>query len=193
MAKAFDPFFTTKGVGKGTGLGLSQVYGMVRQAGGIARIESSPGQGTTVALFLPHAINYTDTEPRRDQDASAPATITATVLAVDDDPDVRRFLAASLESLGYGVLEAEDGYAGLAALARSSPDVMIIDYAMPGMTGAEVAREARIKFPGLPIIFASGYSETAAIEKVLDANTGVLRKPFAVSELQEALVKILVR
>ncbi len=112
-ARAFDPFFTTKPLGKGTGLGLSQVYAMARQAGGTARIESEPGRGTTVRLWLPRteagaaeaAAPMVRAEPRQGE-------VAATVLVVDDDPDVRRFLADSLEALGYAALEAADGAAG---------------------------------------------------------------------------------
>ncbi|MEJ7686915.1 MAG: ATP-binding protein [Variovorax sp.] len=192
-ARAFDPFFTTKGIGKGTGLGLSQVYGMVRQAGGTVRIHSRPGAGTTIRLLLrctgmtaaladANAAGKIDGMPR-----------SATVLVVDDDPDVRRFLADSLDALGYRALEAEDGPAGIAALDRFGPDAMIVDFAMPGMTGAEVAREAHARRPALPIIFASGFSETAAIEEVAGKNTPILRKPFRVDELHAALVDALRR
>jgi CheY-like chemotaxis protein len=187
IARAFDPFFTTKGVGKGTGLGLSQVYGMARQAGGIARIRSTAGQGTTVSIFLratsEGATQDARTAQKDDLDMAAPAT----VLVVDDDPGVRQFLADSLDSFGYAVVEAANGEAGLEMLARAAPDLMLVDYAMPGMTGAEVARRARETHPHMPIVFASGYAETAALENVLDENTLILRKPFRLRELQEAV------
>jgi PAS domain S-box-containing protein len=185
VERAFDPFFTTKGVGKGTGLGLSQVYAMARQAGGIARIRSSPGRGATVSIFLPvtHAAPQAIAALAEQADAHPAA---ATILVIDDDRDVRRFLADSLDSFGYAVLQAEDGPAGLDALARHAPDLAIIDYAMPGMTGAEVAQQIRMNKPGMPIIFASGYAETSALDGVTE-NATVLRKPFRVSELQNAV------
>ncbi|HSC60601.1 MAG TPA: PAS domain S-box protein, partial [Rhizomicrobium sp.] len=193
IARAFDPFFTTKGVGKGTGLGLSQVYGMAQQAGGIARIRSTSGQGTTVSIFLrataEGAAQNVRAAQREDLDMAAPATI----LVVDDDPGVRQFLADSLDSFGYAVLEAENGEAGLEMLSRAAPDLMLVDYAMPGMTGAEVARRARETHAHMPIVFASGYAETAALENVLDENTLILRKPFRLGDLQDAIAKALRR
>jgi PAS domain S-box-containing protein len=190
-AKAFDPFFTTKGVGSGTGLGLSQVYGMVRQAGGVARIRSVPEQGTMVRLLLP-SLDKIPSAAADGEESESPITATpATVLIVDDDADVRQFLVETLQTFGYHVLEAEDGYAGLSVLAKCSPDLVIVDYAMPGLTGAEMARELRLKWPKLPILFASGYAETAAIEEVLDENTSVLRKPFEISRLHAITSKML--
>src|SRR3954451_17007550 len=100
---------------------------------------------------------------------------------------VRCFLADALKSLGYAPIEAADGRAGIAMLERARPDVLILDYAMPGMTGAEVAREARVRGYDLPIVFATGFAETAAIETVPGRNIPVLRKPFRVRDLQEVL------
>ncbi len=187
LERAFDPFFTTKGVGKGTGLGLSQVYGIARQSGGGVRIESAVGRGTTVRILLPR----TDAPAARTIAAAAEAGIAAparhSVLLVDDDPDVRRMLADALESLGYRVTQAEDGEAGLARLDAARPDLVIVDFAMPGMSGAEVAAAIRARRPELPIVFASGYSDTAAIERALGPNAPLLRKPFRLDELQAAL------
>ena len=192
-ARAFDPFFTTKGVGKGTGLGLSQVYGMAQQAGGAVRIASEPGKGTAISIFLritsdAAALNLKIPE----RDIAAPAA-TATILVIDDDPDVRRFLVESLDSFGYAVLEADSGPAGPDTLERVTPDALVVDYAMPGMTSAEVARQVRIKHPKLPILFASGYAETRALETVSDENTRILRKPFRMDDLQDAVAKALRR
>ena len=187
-ARAFDPFFTTKGVGKGTGLGLSQVYGMTRQAGGVARIDSRPSQGTTVVLLLEAVeASSSNTHARAGGGEAAAAPQGQTVLVVDDDPDVRQFLSDSLDALGFAYTVAEDGERGLAALEESVPDVLLLDFAMPGMTGAEVAERVRARHPDLPIIFASGYSETAAIESVVGNRSVVLRKPFSVADLDAAL------
>ena len=192
VARAFDPFYTTKGPGKGTGLGLSQVYGAVRQAGGAVRIDSRIGEGTTVRLFLQrtHAVGAGETKEPLE---SGRREISARILVVDDDPDVRRFLAESLQASGFVIIEAEDGQAGLAALERSAPDVMIVDYAMPGLNGVEVARLAKDKRPDLPIIFATGYAESAAIEKFGGPDALVLRKPFRVDELLALLASTLDR
>jgi PAS domain S-box-containing protein len=192
-AKAFDPFFTTKGAGKGTGLGLSQVYGMARQAGGVARIQSTPQQGTTVRLLLPRLDKIRTAAADQEESDSPTVPMQATVLVVDDDADVRQFLAEALQTFGHHVLEAEDGYAGLSVLAKSSPHLVIVDFAMPGLTGAEMVRELRPKRPDLPILFTSGYAETAEIEEALDENTSVLRKPFEISKLQQIISELLQR
>lgn len=189
LARAFDPFFTTKGVGKGTGLGLSQVYGMVRQAGGAVRIASRLGAGTTVRMLLREsalaANAATDT-----MDEAPAARAPATIMVVDDDADVRGFIAETLRALGFEAHEAADGAAALAALERLRPDAVVLDFAMPGCNGADVAREMRKLKPDLPIVFASGFSETAAIDAV-GGNTRLLRKPFRAEELRAALAEVL--
>ncbi|HEY8565436.1 MAG TPA: PAS domain S-box protein [Beijerinckiaceae bacterium] len=191
LERAFDPFFTTKGIGKGTGLGLSQVYGIARQAGGAVRLESREGHGTTVRILLPR----TDAALHPDQAGGglgqSEVGASATILIVDDDPDIRRVLADSLDALGYRVVEAADGPAGLAALDAESPDLMMVDFAMPGMNGAEVARAARQRRPSLPIVFASGYADTAAIESAAGPDTPVLRKPFRIHDLQAVVAQML--
>ncbi len=192
-AKAFDPFFTTKAAGKGTGLGLSQVYGMARQAGGVARIQSTPQQGTTVRLLLPGHDKIRPVAAEREESDAPIAPMEATILVVDDDADVRQFLVETLQTFGYHVLEAEDGYAGLSVLTKSSPHLAIVDYAMPSLTGVEMVRELRLKRPDLPILFASGYAETAEIEDALDENTSVLRKPFEIAKLQQIISELLQR
>ncbi len=190
MARAFDPFFTTKGVGKGTGLGLSQVYGAVRQAGGTVRIDSRLGEGTTVRLFLPQTCTREQQDDAR-VDGVGQGEISARVLVVDDDPDVRRFMLESLDALGLEVTTAEDGPSGLSELERCDPDVVILDFSMPGMNGADVAKLIRQKRPRLPIIFATGFAESAAIEAAGPPDTPVLRKPFGVGELQATLAEVL--
>jgi signal transduction histidine kinase/CheY-like chemotaxis protein len=190
VERAFEPFFTTKEVGKGTGLGLSQVYGTLRQSGGAVRIESTPGAGTVVRLYL----RCTDALPRKLDEEDVAGGVprpAATILVVDDDPDVRAFLAESLDSLGYAAVTVEGGSAALKALERISPQVMILDFAMPEMNGAEVAKKIRQLRPDLPIIFASGYSETAAIRSVTGERSRILHKPFKVHELQAALGELL--
>jgi len=187
LRRAIDPFFTTKPVGKGTGLGLAQVYGSARQAGGTVRIESKPGQGTTVRVFF----QRTDQPVKRkaaDRLANAPAANSlATVLLVDDDNDLRSMLSGALSNLGYEVEEAVDGPAALLTLEKFRPDVVVIDFAMPGLNGAEVAKKARTRWPGLPIVLASGYADTGAIEEAVGQDTKLLRKPFRIDELLEAV------
>jgi len=193
-ARAFDPFYTTKGVGQGTGLGLAQVYGIARSAGGTARIESIPERGTIVRLLLPLRHDEAPAE-----EGAGPGTEAAIrlekrhVLVVDDDEGFRGMLVEALRDLGCMVTEAADGAAGLAALEASAFDLMVVDFAMPGMTGAEVAAAASVRHPALPILFASGYANTAAIEAVAGADAPILRKPFGVEELRAALDAVLHR
>jgi PAS domain S-box-containing protein len=189
-ARAFDPFFTTKGVGKGTGLGLSQVYGTVRQAGGAVRIETTQGAGTTIRMYL----QATAARPKTHQHAGRadiPAEAAARVMVVDDDPDVRAFMQESLQSLGYQPLIFSDGATALQELDGQKPDAVILDFAMPGMNGAEVAREIGRLQPRLPIVFASGFAETAAIEAVAGNTATLLRKPFQLADLQTLLAAVL--
>jgi CheY-like chemotaxis protein len=183
-ARAFEPFFTTKDVGKGTGLGLSQVYGMVRRAGGTARIENRHPQGTSVTLLLRStALPAAEAENSGAQEAPGPRR-RRTVLVVDDDVDVRRVMVDWLEMLGCTVLIAEDGFAYLSTLHEEKPDLLLLDYAMPGITGAELAQVVRGRWPGLPIVFASGYSNTDVIEAAMGPGAMVLRKPFQLAELE---------
>jgi PAS domain S-box-containing protein len=188
LDRAFEPFFTTKEVGKGTGLGLSMVYGMARQSGGAARIESVPDKGTAVSLLFRKAEESaiqgaTGTE---EPAAAAPAPSPLSILVIDDDPDVRAFIAAALEEQGYRVSEAADGAKGLASIAKDTPDLAIVDFIMPGMSGAEVAREIRKKNPRLPVLFVSGYSETDAIKRTAP-DAPLLAKPFRAEALHKAV------
>ena len=189
LERAFDPFFTTKGVGKGTGLGLSQVYGIAHQGGGTVRIDSQPGLGTAIRIYLPVTPAGPHATQVPPQDDVLPTG--AKILVVDDDADVRAMLAEVLASLGYAVAEAADGAAGLASLGTQQPDLMILDYAMPGLTGAEVAKLAWQQQPDLPILFASGYADTASIENVAGTNAIVLRKPFRIADLKAAIAAAL--
>ena len=186
LDKVFDPFFTTKPIGKGTGLGLSQVYGIAQQSGGLARIDSVEGQGATVEIWLPLT-----REPNLEAGEAAIATlgrrvVRARVLLVEDDEGVRRFIAESLEMLGYSVVCAAHGREGLDRLADETPELMIIDYAMPGLNGVEVAEAARAKAPGLPIILATGYADMEAVHKLFDPSH-ILRKPFQINDLDVAV------
>ena len=187
--RAFEPFFTTKEVGKGTGLGLSMVYGLARQSGGAARIESRIGEGTTVKLLFRKA----DTEvageaasPDADQTQPEPQRLPASVLVIDDDPDVRAFIAETLEEQGYRVLQASDGQEGLRQFDRDQVDLVIVDFIMPEMSGAEVARKIRAKLPDQPILFVSGYSETEAVKRTAP-DAPLLAKPFRPDALHKAV------
>jgi PAS domain S-box-containing protein len=185
LARATEPFFSTKPLGKGTGLGLAQVYGIARQSGGTLRLESEEGAGTRACLLLPSAPEGAAGEvATAGPDAAEPvAAAAARILVVDDDEDVREFLADALTSLGHRVATLPDGEAALAALAKEAPDLLLADFAMPGMNGAELACAARRLHPALPIVFVTGFAESDQLEGALGPGAPVLRKPFGVDEL----------
>ncbi|MGI4856308.1 MAG: ATP-binding protein [Janthinobacterium lividum] len=192
LARVFEPFFTTKPIGKGTGLGLAQVYGITRQCGGAVRVRTAPGAGTTFSLLFPFVAEGARPAPVIAEHALlAPPRRPAghTVLIIDDDDNVRESFAAGLALEGYAVDEARSGSEGLAKLALRAPDVLIVDYAMPGMNGADVAQEAQRRHPGLPVIMVSGYADSAALDRV--ANATIIRKPFSLSRLSEVLAATL--
>ena len=191
MAKVFDPFFTTKPIGKGTGLGLSQVYGIAQQSGGTVRLASVEGRGTTVEIWLPEAEAATAAPADISSAEAAAEAPHQRILVIDDDEAVRRFMVESLQSLGYSVDEAADGEAGLRVLAGAAPDLIIVDYAMPGMTGVDLVLRARAVAPGVPIILATGYADMEAVDRVMPTES-VLRKPFRLAELGVAVRKALV-
>ena len=188
--RAFDPFFTTKALGKGTGLGLAQVYGVARQAGGDARIASAPGGGTTVTLFFREAGAATVALPADAEVKPTPIQGSATVLLVDDDDAVRRVVRGGLEMRGFKVLDADSGEAALKLVAVEAPQIAVVDYAMPGMDGAQTAEQLRRLLPNLPIILASGHADTAAVERVLGGSAMVMRKPFDLDVLSDAVTRI---
>ena len=187
-ARVFEPFFTTKDVGKGTGLGLSMVYGMARQSGGTARIASELGKGTSVSLFFRRAETASEAESAAVStgDGLVEAKLGALVVVIDDDPDVRGFIVTSLAEFGYQVGEAGDGPSGIALVEKLSPDVVVIDYVMPGMSGAEVAAAILAKRPDQPLLFVSGYSETDDIRRAAP-NASLLAKPFRPDALDAAV------
>jgi len=188
IERAFDPFFTTKGVGKGTGLGLSQVYGVARQAGGTAQIASRPGLGTAITLLLRRSTaEAVAADVRHEPQAVLAPSPGATVLVVDDDDPVRALACEILELLGYRVLEAESGETALDLLETVRPDLMLLDYAMPGMSGAELAARARRRWPDVPIVFASGHADTAQVEAALGGEAVILRKPFDMETLARTI------
>jgi PAS domain S-box-containing protein len=188
LERAFEPFFTTKEVGKGTGLGLSMVYGMARQSGGTARIESAPGKGTSVKLMFRKASEAVNETKAAETHAPAPdmAAEPLSVLVIDDDPDVRDFIAATLEEQGYSVSHASDGRDGIKLFEQVQPDLVIVDFIMPGLSGADVARKIREKIADQPILFVSGYSETDAVKRTAP-DAPLLTKPFRAEALHKAV------
>ena len=164
LSKATEPFFTTKGPGKGTGLGLSMVHGLAAQSGGLLRIESRPHLGTTVDLWLPRATTSAVSVARTVQPGGpSPETEPCKVLVVDDDLLVMTGTAAMIEDLGHTSIEAHSAAEALAKLdAGVEVDLVITDHAMPSMTGLQLAVCIQDRFPGLPIILATGYAELPA-------------------------------
>jgi signal transduction histidine kinase len=182
-AKVFEPFFTTKEIGKGSGLGLSQVLGFAKQSGGGVRIRTNPGKGTSVYIYLPRAAAKPAlAELPAARNVPAPAS-GASVLLVDDDSSVRAITADLLRELGYEVIEAGSGGAALDLLDRERVDLMLVDFAMPGMSGAEVARAAQGKYPAMPILFVTGFADRSALAGVGDRQ--IIGKPFNQHELAQ--------
>jgi signal transduction histidine kinase len=191
-AKVFEPFFTTKEIGKGSGLGLSQVLGFAKQSGGGVRIESRVGDGTSIRIYLPRTkAKAEERSPSAPAIAAHKDTPAARILLVDDDHAVREVTSTTLRDLGYTVVEAGSGGAALDILTREPTiDLLIIDFAMPGMSGAEVARQARAKRPTLPILFITGFADRAALAGV--SETHIVGKPFVNDELATKLRSVLV-
>jgi CheY-like chemotaxis protein len=181
--KVFEPFFTTKEIGKGSGLGLSQVLGFAKQSGGGVRIESAEGKGTWVHIYLPRASGVPQ-PVRVDGKRSLPSVRTgASILLVDDDGAVRDVTAAMLREIGYRVEEANSGEAALDLIGRERFDLAVIDYAMPGMSGAELAGTVRDERPNLPVLFVTGFAERGALSGISDRQ--IVSKPFLTGELAE--------
>jgi CheY-like chemotaxis protein len=183
LAKAFEPFFTTKEIGKGSGLGLSQVLGFAKQSGGGMRIETRVGEGTSVKVYLPRAA-ATDVGdvPNALVGANRHPRKGAIILLVDDDSAVREVTASILRELGYVVLEVGSGGAALDLLdGEAGVDLVVLDFAMPGMNGMELARQVRSRFPTLPTLFITGYADKTELDEVDEAR--IVKKPFIGDEL----------
>jgi signal transduction histidine kinase/CheY-like chemotaxis protein len=182
LAKAFEPFFTTKEIGKGSGLGLSQVLGFAKQSGGGIRIDTRVGEGTSIKVYLPRAAENTVLEGSAfNADPGAIERRGAVILLVDDDSAVRQVTASMLEEIGYVMLTMGSGGAALDALDHTKVDLVLLDFAMPGMSGVELARQIRQKFPALPILFVTGYADKAAFADVSEER--IIKKPFIGNEL----------
>ena len=197
VAKAFDPFFTTKPLGAGTGLGLSMTYGFARQSGGHVRVYSEPGRGTTMCIYL----------PRHDVDAPAEGLATGVealesagdgevVLVIDDEPTIRMLIVEVLREAGYVAIEAFDAPSALRALeSLSRIDLLITDVGLPGgLNGRQIADAARVRRPGLKVLFITGYAENAALGNgYLDPGMSVVTKPFAMDALARKIGEMMAR
>lgn len=188
----FEPFFTTKDVGKGTGLGLSQVYGFAKQSGGFVTVESTPGRGTLIEVFLKRSLESRSTIHQAL--AVSPETGTGIVLVVEDDAAVRATTSGMLDDLGYLVVSAETGSAALKIVQDNSAiDLVFSDVVMPdGMNGVELARRITSLRPGMPVLLTSGYTAQRALpEMPAGGGLALLKKPFTQAELSIAIRDIM--
>ena len=194
VLKAFEPFFTTKEIGHGTGLGLSQVYGFVKQSGGHVKIYSELASGTSVKLYLPRLYSDDPIESIEPPPNIAKAQAGETILAVEDDIDVRAHTCGILRELGYRVLEAANGAAALDTL-RSQPevDLLFTDVGLPGgMNGRQLAGAAQELNPKLKVLFTTGYARDAIVhDGRLDAGVQLITKPFTYAALSGKLRELL--
>jgi PAS domain S-box-containing protein len=189
LAQAFEPFFTTKELGKGTGLGLSQVYGFARQSGGLATVESTPGAGTTVSLYLPAVVMPAEVETAADAVPEREAAGPLDVLLVEDDAEVATIVETMLSDLGHHVTRAEAAAPALHLIESDAPfDLMLTDVVMPGgINGVQLALKATQIRPALRVLLSSGYARDALDETLAEARWPLLRKPYTKAELDEGL------
>jgi PAS domain S-box-containing protein len=193
MARVFEPFFTTKEVGRGTGLGLSQVYGFVKQSGGYIRVNSEPGRGTIVRVYLPRlAAEVEDIPPAPTAHAPVDTVNRETILVVEDDDDVRAFTVACVSELGYSVLQAPEGQTALNLVQDlgGEIDLLFTDIVMPGMSGVDLATAATALQPHLRVLFTSGYTRDA-MGSHARAGADMLTKPFTFAALASKLREVL--
>ena len=175
LTRVLEPFFTTKEVGKGTGLGLPMVYGLAQQSGGTVTIRSTVGAGTTVELYLSRAAAEREDGPREKQ-TIAPDAPKVRILLVDDDAEVSTVTAAYLADMGHRVVEAADGSSALDILKTDDQlDLLVADFAMPGMTGTDLADKARAIRPEIGILLVTGYADP----RRLPEGYPMLHKPFS--------------
>jgi len=190
LQKAFEPFFTTKEVGKGSGLGLAQVFGFAKQSGGGACIETELGVGTTVKVYLPRVQAPERTLGEAEQAPGAPrGPVSNSVLLVDDDHSVREVTAQMLSNLGYAVTQADSGQQALQLLQDGiRVDLLLADFAMPGMNGGELARAVLSRYPTLPVVFITGYAELGELGM---GSSTIIQKPFREEQLASKLNLVL--
>jgi signal transduction histidine kinase/CheY-like chemotaxis protein len=185
-AMAFEPFFTTKPPGTGSGLGLSQVFGTARQSGGGVQLDTVPGEGTAITVYLPRAPAGSAPARYGSAPAAQPEVGSAVILVVDDDPAVLGTMADILKNIGYSVVQATGGAAALDLLEREPVDLLLTDIVMAPISGPELVERVVELHPGLPILFISGYAGAAGLTGDL-SKFGLIRKPFEASELRRQI------
>ena len=198
LGRVFEPFFTTKPAGEGTGLGLSQVYGFVKQSGGFVRIESTPGEGTQVRIFLPgHEKRLVPKEaispPPAEAGSEAGDRRGASILMVEDRDDVRVQVSESLRDCGYTVIEARGSMEALALIDTHRVDLLLSDIGLPELDGRRLAEKIRERFPELPVLLITGYAGMAADGLNVSDGLEILRKPFSLDELLEQVQRLLAK
>jgi PAS domain S-box-containing protein len=189
QARMFEPFFTTKGPGEGTGLGLATVYGIVKQHEGYIDVESAPGAGTVLRVYLPR-VDAPASVPLPEPAAAAPAAGSETILLVEDEPEVRELAAEILRDAGYQLLTASGGATALEISAeyRGAIHLLLTDVVMPAMGGRELADRIAARRPDTAILFMSGYTDEALGHRgVLSPGVRLLAKPFTPNELRQAV------
>jgi CheY-like chemotaxis protein len=189
LGKVFEPFFTTKDIGKGSGLGLAQVFGFAKQSGGGVHIDSEPGRGTQVNVYLPAVEHSLSAADGAQEPAEAPADSgrDRNILLVDDDDLVRELLGDALRLYGYRVRQASSGQQALEML-DGDVDLLLTDFAMPELNGAQMAKIARQRFPYLPVVFLTGYAELQGLEL---PGSVVIQKPVHHEDLARSLGELL--
>jgi signal transduction histidine kinase len=194
LSRVFEPFFTTKARGEGTGLGLATVYGIVRQAGGHIVIDSKPETGTTFRVFLPCVATPAALPVARPATPTAIAGGDERVLLVEDNASLRRLTRRVLERYGYRVLEAASGFAALAVLDESADpiDLLLTDIILPDISGPDVARRIRFRFPNVPALYVSGYTDDDVLRQgLLEEGAPFLEKPFTAEALAGRVREVL--
>jgi CheY-like chemotaxis protein len=192
-ARIFEPFFTTKEAGQGSGLGLATVYGIIKQSDGYIWVYSEPGQGATFTIYLPELAAEEIAEPEAAPAQASPRG-SEMILLVDDEPAVRRMAARALEARGYTVLEAGDGLGALDCLRRHPGEVKLVltDVIMPVLDGGELGERLAAEYPGIPVLFMSGYTDDDAVRRgLLRPGVPFLQKPFEPATLSHKVREVL--
>ena len=194
LARVFEPFYTTKPIGQGTGLGLSMIYGFAQQSGGHVRLHSQTGQGTEVSLYLPRQHRADAPEIALPMPAGCVQAAGEILLVVEDDAAVRMIVLDELNELGYVTLEAVDGPTAIPILQSAQKiDLLISDVGLPGMNGRQIAEIGRQHRPGLPVLFMTGYAQSAASRAdFLAPGMEMISKPFSIDELAAKIREMLV-